>query len=491
MPKKKRKKIKNIYAEVLSDKNSAVFQYLVSNSHFWFFIGCLSEYVTYEVASFQKEMFSLTENPLITRLVIVAARGSGKSTIMTLSLPLWAIFGRLHKKYIMIFSQTMEQSKQHLKNIKMEIESNEILRKYFGPFMEEEGGEWGSQSIYIPKYKARIAVASTGQEGRRGLKTGSHRPDLVIMDDIEDINSVKTKEMRDKIFNWATSDIFPIGDKNTNFVFVGNLLHNDSFLMKLKAMAEKEENTEWAYREYPIADEDGNPLWPGKYGSKEEIERERKNALSDIAFQREYMLKIISDEGSIITPEMIQYYDEIPDVYHHMTYTGVDLASSEKDTADYTAMVSLHTCGRYENMKFYVLPNPINRRIPIGDQAEQIKMCHKNLGGYNRNKVFVENNFGGSYLVNQLKGMDVEAEEISTGSMSKGSRLGLAVLSIKSIFFPRKGAENLIAQLLGFGTENHDDMVDAFSYAVLGANKDNANRGHAQGHTGIRPDILM
>jgi len=151
MPKKKKKKFDNIYAEVLSDKNSAVFQYLVSNSHFWFFIGCLSEYVTYEVAPFQKEMFSLTEDSSITRLVIVAARGSGKSTIMTLSLPLWAIFGRLHKKYIMIFSQTMEQSKQHLKNIKMEIESNEILRKYFGPFMEEEGGEWGSQSIYIPK----------------------------------------------------------------------------------------------------------------------------------------------------------------------------------------------------------------------------------------------------------------------------------------------------------------------------------------------------
>jgi phage terminase large subunit-like protein len=490
MTKKIKTKIKNVYDEILLDKNSAVFNRLIKDSHYWFFMGCLSEYITYKIAPFQKEMFALTEDSSITRLVIVAARGSGKSTLMTLSLPLWAVFGRLQKKYIMIISQTMEQSKQHLKNIKMEIESNEILRKYFGPFDEEEGGEWGSQSIYIPKYKARIAVASTGQDGKRGLKTGSHRPDLVIMDDIEDINSVKTKEMRDKIFNWATSDIFPIGDKNVNFVFVGNLLHNDSFLMKLKAEAEKEESTEWVYREYPIADEDGNPLWPGKYASKEEIERERKNTLNDVAFQREYMLKIISDEGSIITPEMIQYYDEVPNVYHHMTYTGVDLASSQKDTADYTAMVSLHACGRYEDMKFYIMPNPVNRRIPIADQAEQIKICHKNLGGYNRNKVFVENNFGGNYLVNQLKGMDVRAEEIGTGSMSKGSRLGLATLSIKSIFFPRKGAENLIAQLIGFGTENHDDMVDAFSYAVLGANKDNANIGHAKGHSGPRPDAL-
>ena len=34
--------------------------------------------------------------------------------------------------------------------------------------------------------------------------------------------------------------------------------------------------------------------------------------------------------------------------------------------------------------------------------------------------------------------------------------------------FPRKGAEQLIAQLLGFGIEKHDDAVDALVYLILG-----------------------
>lgn len=34
--------------------------------------------------------------------------------------------------------------------------------------------------------------------------------------------------------------------------------------------------------------------------------------------------------------------------------------------------------------------------------------------------------------------------------------------------FPRKGCEQLLTQLLGFGAEKHDDAVDALVYLVLG-----------------------
>jgi phage terminase large subunit-like protein len=35
--------------------------------------------------------------------------------------------------------------------------------------------------------------------------------------------------------------------------------------------------------------------------------------------------------------------------------------------------------------------------------------------------------------------------------------------------FPRKGAEQLITQLLGFGSEKHDDAVDALVYLIFRA----------------------
>jgi hypothetical protein len=48
----------------------------------------------------------------------------------------------------------------------------------------------------------------------------------------------------------------------------------------------------------------------------------------------------------------------------------------------------------------------------------------------------------------------------------KRARLGVAARYIKSgtVRVPRKGCEQLLTQLLGFGGERHDDAVDALVY---------------------------
>lgn len=69
-------------------------------------------------------------------------RGSAKSTIMTVSYPIWAIIGKLQKKFIVILSQTQYQARLHLANIKAELESNELLKQDLGPFYEVNE-EWG------------------------------------------------------------------------------------------------------------------------------------------------------------------------------------------------------------------------------------------------------------------------------------------------------------------------------------------------------------
>jgi predicted phage terminase large subunit-like protein len=455
-------KLDKFFQKIVSDKK--VRQAITRESHEWFFSVYFSHHITYETAPFQKEMFSLTEDTSITTLIVVAARGSGKSTIMTLSLPLWAVLGKLKKKHVLILAQTMPQAKQHLKNIREELESNDILRGDLGPFQEDED-EWRSQSLVIPRYGARITAAST-EQGIRGIKHGAYRPDLVILDDIEDINSVKTKESRDKTFNWVMGDVMPIGDKTTKFVFVGNLLHEDSLLMKLrKNMADGK--MDGAYREYPIMDSEGRILWPGKYNSAEDIEAEKKKTISDVAFQREFMLKIIPDEDCVVRPEWIHRYEELPAGNFSMLYTGVDLAVSKKDSADYTAMVSIKSYGYGKNLKMYILPNPINRRIDYPEQIKQIEMLYETLGGGYSSKFFIESNNFQSYLAQEMKIRKVDVEEVRAEG-DKRSRIASISHLIENgtILFPKEGAEYLISQLTGFGVEKHDDLADAFFYAV-------------------------
>ena len=344
-----------VIKKILADRNLRIS--LTTESHYWFFPTYFSEYVTYETAGFQKELIHITEDDSIRNAVIVAFRGSGKSTLMTMSYPIWSIIGKPKKKFVLILSQTQAQARLHLANLKRELEGNLLLKRELGPF-EEKNNEWGSTSLVIPKFGARITVASS-EQSIRGIRHGASRPDLIICDDVEDSNSVKTKEGRDKTYSWLTSEVIPAGDKNTKLIVIGNLLHEDSLLMRLKNNIEGQK-LNGVFRAYPLVDDSGNILWPGKFADTGEIEKLRQTIGNEHAWQREFMLRIIPDEGQVIYPEWIHYYDQLPTEMPNYVVTGIDVAISQKDTADYTAMVSACVYGTGNNMRIYILPNSVN-----------------------------------------------------------------------------------------------------------------------------------
>lgn len=65
-------------------KKRSVRRTLAKNSHYWFFSIYLNHYMKYPFAPFHHEMFQLTEDLSLRLAVLVAFRGSGKSTLMTL-----------------------------------------------------------------------------------------------------------------------------------------------------------------------------------------------------------------------------------------------------------------------------------------------------------------------------------------------------------------------------------------------------------------------
>src|SRR3989344_4792247 len=136
----------DLISRMIKDRRTRV--EVTSRSHYWFFHFYFSHYVTFPTAQFQKEMFLLTEDDSTNAIVISAFRGSAKSSIMNLSYTLWSILGVQKKKFVLILGQTQEQAGQHLKNIKEEMERNDLLRRDLGPF--EEDREWRSYSLILP-----------------------------------------------------------------------------------------------------------------------------------------------------------------------------------------------------------------------------------------------------------------------------------------------------------------------------------------------------
>ena len=453
--------VSKIADRMIKDRN--VRTAITRQSHFMFFHFYFPHYVTYETAPFQKEIFRLTEQEEIKSLFICAFRGSSKSTIMTMSYPIWSILGIQQKKFILILCQTKVQAKQHMVNLKRELESNNLLKNDLGPF-EEESDEWGSASLVFSNTNARITAAST-EQSIRGIRHHQHRPDLIICDDVEDMASVKTIESRDKTYNWLNGEVIPAGDRNTRLVVIGNLLHEDSLMMRLKINSE-EEKSNVCFRSYPLLDKDGKIAWPGKYPTDKHLETEKKKIGNETAWQREYLLKIVSDAGRVVHPEWIQYYDNIPydDGQLVGCWVGIDLAISQKETADYTSMVVLEIYSTKEKRVAFVHPFSINKRLTFPEQLNEVKRLARSLGTDRTPEIYVENVGYQEALIQQLKSGGLWVEGVKPRG-DKRNRLMMTTSAIQNglILFPKKGAEELIGQIIGFGVEKHDDLADAFS----------------------------
>lgn len=444
---------------------------VTSQSHQWFFSTYFSNYLTHATADMHRDLFSITEDESLPLAVIVAFRGSAKSTILTMSYPIWAVVGRQQKKFVLIASQTQYQARVHLTNIKRELESNELLANDMGPFIEQRE-EWGSTSLYIPKYNARITAIST-EQSVRGIRHGAHRPDLIIADDVEDMASVKTREGRNKTFDWYTSEIIPAGDTYTKRIAVGNLLHEDSLLMRLKERIENHE-IDGIYREWPIV-RSGVSLWPGKYPDKVAINNLRRNVGNKIAWEREYMLRIIPDEDQVIDARWMQYYDELPEKTEANEYINsflsVDLAISQSATADYTAIIIIHVFGyKPEDRRYYIDKKFINKKITHLATLDTIAALYEALNADSKQEpiVLVEQVQYQAAVIEQLNDRDIKSKGIKIYN-DKRARLQLASSLFEQgmVYFPKdRNVAPIIQQLVGFGVEKHDDLADAVSMGL-------------------------
>jgi predicted phage terminase large subunit-like protein len=161
---------------------------------------------------------------------VAAPRGFAKSTIKTLILPIHAILHQT-ERYIVIISATLKQAKLRLKNIKNELLTNDLLKKYYD--IQIPSGmqkSWTQQSVNVND--VQVEAYSAGTE-IRGISYKEFRPTRVILDDAEDSSQVESGEGRAKLLEWFNEVIENLGDSYTIIEVIGTLLHPESLLATL------------------------------------------------------------------------------------------------------------------------------------------------------------------------------------------------------------------------------------------------------------------
>lgn len=161
---------------------------------------------------------------------VAAPRGEAKSTIVTQLFTLWCIILEL-KKYPVIIMDSIDQAYPMLEAIKAELCWNPRLKMDFaeacGP-----GRVWQMGTI-LTATDIKVQVAGSGKK-LRGLRHGPYRPDLAILDDIENDELVRNPDQRDKLDNWLKKTVLPLGGAGAKFdvIYIGTILHYDSVLSR-------------------------------------------------------------------------------------------------------------------------------------------------------------------------------------------------------------------------------------------------------------------
>lgn len=428
----------------------------------------LPDLIPYRMARMHHTLYGFTQDSNLRMAVVMAFRGSGKSTILSTSYPIWAILGIQQKKFVLIVAQTQEQARKILDSIRQALEKHPLLKREMGPF-NERPDEWSGTNLVFTNHNARILVASF-EQSIRGMKHGAHRPDLVILDDVQDLDAVQNHDSREKYYRWLTGEVMTIGDKGTKYILIGNKLHEESLVSR---MAKKLPHR--AVGIFPIVDKRGHPMWPGKFPTKASVEAERLFIGDHATWEREYMQNIVADADQIIRREYLKFYDPQAENFAGLRYTisSADLAVKQHERADKTAIITARVCGRGDNLTIYIVPPLINERLESPDITERLKALAHSHGG----KVVVEDVAAQGYILQDLRRQGVAADGFRPQGEKRVRLHAISqMIATGRVLLPKKGAEELERQLIGFGVEK-DDLVDSLTMLVLFVLQDESKGG--------------
>jgi len=185
-----------------------------------FCLTYLPHHFPLDPSDFFDEMCAALEDGDIKRLEMIGFRGCAKSTLASLALPLWAALEHPELyPFIILLADTRGQASINAASVQNELRNNDLILRDYGhlkykrlddprpePTLESDE-DWQAMNCVLDN-GVRILSRSRGQK-IRGLKHRQHRPKLVIADDVEDLDWVRTQENRDKSDRWMRGNVLP------------------------------------------------------------------------------------------------------------------------------------------------------------------------------------------------------------------------------------------------------------------------------------------
>jgi len=415
----------------------------------------IKEILGYELEWFHKEWFERQLNH--KRSLILAPRGHGKSTICTISYTLYKLLNNPELR-VLIVSNTAVQARAFLREIRSHLEVNQWFQAHLGNLRVKP---WNDYELTISTRSKKKKEASITALGVLGPIIARHY-DLIILDDVVDEENARSQSQRDKLLIWYYKTLLPALEPEGEIHIIGTRYH---FLDLYGYLIERGfKNHHWVYRAIQELTGSELALWEEKFPLK--LLKEKWRESGSIIFNSQYQNDVQLMRGAIFKKEWFKFYQVLPQDVKLEKFIGIDLALSQRQSGDYFALV---VCGRERKSgKIYIL-DCIHTRLTF---SKQIELTVNYFKKHNEPKapvirVLVEANAYQEAFAQKLreKGVPVKSVIRVKDKLSRAYQVQ-AKFENGEIFFPSRGAEDLIEELLLFPESEHDDLFDAMEIAI-------------------------
>jgi hypothetical protein len=418
--------------------------------------------------SLHDEIFNLLDDPSKQKVAIAAPRGFGKTSLMNLAYPAKKILFR-EKKFIVPISCTATQALMQGENLKRELLANETIRQLFGSLKSETF----AKDCWITSNGIMILPRGAGQQVR-GIQFDGQRPDLIVIDDLEDSEAVRSEEQRAKLKEWFFADLLNSIDRSSKtwkIVMIGTILHEDSLLANIL------DDPSWTTLRLELCDDNYHSNWPDFMSDDEVKELAEGYAQQGLlhVFAMEYRNTVIPIDAAF-QQRYFKHYEEgnraLEKEKNLENFVIVDPAKTANMHSAYSAVVGIGVNTTTHEIFFR---DCVNERLhPEELYQAAFDMCKR----LKARVLAVEVTGLNEFITYPFKtwitksGLLLDFVELKarggTRSVSKEERIrALVPFYRQGLIWHNKSASGpLEAQLMSYPRSKYWDVMDAFAYIV-------------------------
>ncbi len=400
------------------------------------------------------------EEGKILRLVINVPPRSLKSTIISVTWPVWLLAHKPHTK-IIVASHSQGLSLKHARQSRL-IMSAPWYKQAFPQVQIAKGDDTKSKFI-TTQQGFRLATSVGSQLTGEGA-------DILLMDDPQTPAQAASPKLRQKTNDWfAQTFASRLNDKKRGAILLVSqrlhahdlshyLLSKPGLWQQLKIPAQSDEAHHYKIGSFAYHRQVGELLHPAREGASE-LARARLELGAD-AFNAQYQQNPTNSQLAMIKPQWLKRYKSLP--ADGIFYQSWDCGIKVGEQHDYSVCTTWQVAAGQ-----YFLVDLVQARYEYPHLKQHSIALYQR---YACQAVLVEDKASGQALLQELKHCHINAIAI----MPKGSKITRLLRTAScfeagKVYFPEHAIwlAALEEELFGFPNSPHDDQVDSVSQFLL------------------------